>query len=1260
MDNVHHNEDVIFTQDSLIGFIKCIKSDIRGNYHFVSTNDMQMKIKANSNFNDDEEEINSKFSDDWKTTHLGQICVINTSYDTEDSNRYTWIWADRALKFEDKQIINDSVNKDERQAGSIYVEENNGTIKYFIFVKGFDDKGNYISYKTEITNEEISPLDSNIDLIDNSGNTQYFIQEENDDIGQDIIYTRISPNQVQSYLNNSIPVYYGNELYIADSKLVKTNIIECDNLKADVISARNINFSNKDTKINIINGDEAYRYVKTNTATINSDSYNYVKVGVGTNGDYIYNNKVFATLVDSPKDSVIRIKNPIIQNWTLDKTKGTGSNGQYDKTIGGVRFTGYVFKHIEIKYKQNDVYKILSSNDLLFKPLNGTNLSVETKYELSSNNSSFQQKYFGNNSLSNQDPTNYATTYTDITEISDYSSNLEYVNDIQQYKFLGHPSGITILYSYPLITGEDNKLECENEKLYFIDSKFYARDNTSNEISEILQEDSDVLIYDGEIIGVKKAISGSTSAFKITTYTLPFTTKTDGTINYGIYSPYNTYSGNGNDITTQATGSVLWPTSKTAFKHFLKIKTINDQIIELTKDSIGQIYDLKDIKSFIIDKKSYTTNQKYQNTTTTYTYKETTTEEILKENLTGEILKFILNENIEIPKYQYLESWSKATDLSEYDNTKNYYCKSSNNGIYTKYTYNINTWKDVLKNGLYIKNGNNYEQIDSTQLNYVRPSSNQQYTRIGFVNYTYNGPLAWTNDLQPQETGQINMYIFNAQSGVMDQITPEENHPSYNPNYYIFDDTTFEELSSEEIIELQNNNNVGEHFYYKEGNYYRLVKPETDISNKTIYKFEKYDELANFDTLKINGNYYYLENDIWKKVVNNTLYDENKSYYYIKFKQINSDLNSNYTYTEQDLPILIREYNLFLKQGGINYTLVKDEATWNQNLTYARLRSGPEAYTDDNDLDHAGWIASVKTGNMWLDLDTESDNKRYLFIKNEYQYDPAPNKEYYEKAINSYISDIIDNEELRNYYLFYHYNPDTWATDKDNIYLKNEFWFKNNLTEIYEQAAYGENTYYDIYGDFYKRELNNSNSGNNNSEGEIIMADPGAGQGEFDASVEGSITTLGGIAARKSIKGYKVHGAVFNDYAEYRHTENIESGRCVVETGNGDLVLSNKRLQLGANIVSDTYGFSIGETDHANTPIAVCGRVLAYPYEFKETFMPGQAVCSGPNGTVSRMTRDEICYWPDAIVGYVSEIPNYEEWGSDKVKVDGRIWIKVK
>ncbi len=140
----------------------------------------------------------------------------------------------------------------------------------------------------------------------------------------------------------------------------------------------------------------------------------------------------------------------------------------------------------------------------------------------------------------------------------------------------------------------------------------------------------------------------------------------------------------------------------------------------------------------------------------------------------------------------------------------------------------------------------------------------------------------------------------------------------------------------------------------------------------------------------------------------------------------------------------------------------------------------------------------------------------------------------------------------------------------------------------------------------------------------------------------------------------KVRGAVWNDYAEYRESLIKEPGRCVIETGYGDLELSTKRLQLGGNIISDTFGFSIGETDKAETPIAVCGRVLAYPYEDRYKFTAGAAVCSGPNGTVSLMTREEIKEWPDAIIGYVSEIPEYKEWGPDKIQVNNRIWIKVK
>lgn len=141
----------------------------------------------------------------------------------------------------------------------------------------------------------------------------------------------------------------------------------------------------------------------------------------------------------------------------------------------------------------------------------------------------------------------------------------------------------------------------------------------------------------------------------------------------------------------------------------------------------------------------------------------------------------------------------------------------------------------------------------------------------------------------------------------------------------------------------------------------------------------------------------------------------------------------------------------------------------------------------------------------------------------------------------------------------------------------------------------------------------------------------------------------------------RTYGAVWNDYAEYRKTKKeIIPGKCVIETGKGDLIISTERLQPGANIVSDTFGFAIGETEKTKTPLAVSGRVLAYPYENRDSYQAGDPVCSGPNGTISKMTREEVREYPDRIVGTVSEIPNYEEWGTGKVKVNGRIWIKVK
>lgn len=138
-----------------------------------------------------------------------------------------------------------------------------------------------------------------------------------------------------------------------------------------------------------------------------------------------------------------------------------------------------------------------------------------------------------------------------------------------------------------------------------------------------------------------------------------------------------------------------------------------------------------------------------------------------------------------------------------------------------------------------------------------------------------------------------------------------------------------------------------------------------------------------------------------------------------------------------------------------------------------------------------------------------------------------------------------------------------------------------------------------------------------------------------------------------------LYGAAWNDFAEFRIADTIEPGRVICENGDDTLSLAKERMQPGAAIISDTFGFAIGETEKAKTPVAVSGRVLAYPFEDKESFTPGDAVCAGPDGTVSKMTREEIREYPERIIGTVSAIPNYDVWGEKKVHVNGRIWIKV-
>lgn len=154
--------------------------------------------------------------------------------------------------------------------------------------------------------------------------------------------------------------------------------------------------------------------------------------------------------------------------------------------------------------------------------------------------------------------------------------------------------------------------------------------------------------------------------------------------------------------------------------------------------------------------------------------------------------------------------------------------------------------------------------------------------------------------------------------------------------------------------------------------------------------------------------------------------------------------------------------------------------------------------------------------------------------------------------------------------------------------------------------------------------------------------------------------------------GTRLYGAVWNDYAEFRkgQMDNLKPGQVVTEIGNGEMKLANKKLQKGCKILSDTYGFALGETKECKLPIAVAGRVLVYCDTIKEELEPGDCLCANYTGNTIKMTQEEIIKYPDRIIGIVSEIPNYNIWHSldpdnpdvlkEDIKVDGRIWVYVR
>lgn len=158
-------------------------------------------------------------------------------------------------------------------------------------------------------------------------------------------------------------------------------------------------------------------------------------------------------------------------------------------------------------------------------------------------------------------------------------------------------------------------------------------------------------------------------------------------------------------------------------------------------------------------------------------------------------------------------------------------------------------------------------------------------------------------------------------------------------------------------------------------------------------------------------------------------------------------------------------------------------------------------------------------------------------------------------------------------------------------------------------------------------------------------------------------TQMAKIDINGAIYGSKVYNAVWNDLAELRDQETtIEPGYVQFmneQTGK----LTKKYHKYAVGIVSDTYGIILGldskskKIKKGQVPIQISGRVLQH---FSGKLKVGDQVCQQKDGTVRKMKWWEKILFPERLIGIVDEIPMYETWGENNVKVNGRIWIKVK
>lgn len=165
------------------------------------------------------------------------------------------------------------------------------------------------------------------------------------------------------------------------------------------------------------------------------------------------------------------------------------------------------------------------------------------------------------------------------------------------------------------------------------------------------------------------------------------------------------------------------------------------------------------------------------------------------------------------------------------------------------------------------------------------------------------------------------------------------------------------------------------------------------------------------------------------------------------------------------------------------------------------------------------------------------------------------------------------------------------------------------------------------------------------------IADPGSG-GTLAALLTTNNTLISGLGAtidpNSRFYAGRVHNAVWNDLAEcwIKDDDSVSYGDVVVRNENG-VFKSNKRAQKATiGIVSNTYGFLLGDEGFhpkleksIKVPIAISGRVKTH---YTGRIQIGDELVSNKNGGVIKANIIEKIFKRDRIIGIVDSIQDNE------------------